>query len=136
MKRVVMNLQNITIIFSMSVVILAVIHFAQGKDTINVASLANMLSISAATQVLSILMDHIPVKPISLHMLMELVVMECLILATGFFVGLLRLERMDYIMLDVLLIAFAYGMVVLYYFLAARRAAGEINRILENKPKS
>lgn len=136
MKRIVQIIQNISIIFLLSVIILIVIHKAQKTGTVEIGSLLNLLVISAATQIISALMDYITIRPIGIHMLVELTAMELMVLTLGFLFGLLNFERISYILIDIFLIAFVYILVVLYYYISARFTAEEINQYLKNKTKN
>lgn len=136
MKRIVQVIQNTSIIFSLSVIILIVIHKIEMAETVRISSLLNLLIISAATQIISVLMDYITIKPIGIHMLVELIAMEILVLTLGFCFGLLNFERISYVLTDIFLIALVYALVVLYYYISARYTAEEINQYLKNKIKS
>ncbi len=135
MKRIVQVIQNTSIIFSLSVIILIVIHKVEMAGTVGISSLLNLLVISAATQIISVLMDYITIKPIGIHMLIELIAMEILVLTLGFCFGLLNFERISYVLIDILLIALVYALVVLHYYISARYTAEEINQYLKNKTK-
>ena len=80
MKRIVQVIQNTSIIFLLSVIILIVIHKVQIAGTVEISSLLNLLVISAATQIISVLMDYITIRPIGIHMLVELIAMELMVL--------------------------------------------------------
>lgn len=136
MKRIVQVIQNTSIIFLLSVIILIVVHKVQIAGTVEISSLLNLLVISAATQVISVLMDYITIRPIGIHMLVELIAMELMVLTLGFSFGLLNFERISYILIDIFLIALVYVLVVLYYYISARYTAGEINQYLKNKAKN
>lgn len=136
MKRIVQVIQNISIIFLLSVIILIVIHKVQIAGTVEISSLLNLLVISAATQIISVLMDYITIRPIGIHMLVELIAMELMVLTLGFSFGLLNFERISYILIDISLIALVYVLVVLYYYISARYTAEEINQYLKNKAKN
>lgn len=136
MKRIVQVIQNTSIIFLLSVIILIVVHKVQIAGTVEISSLLNLLVISAATQVISVLMDYITIRPIGIHMLVELIAMELMVLTLGFSFGLLNFERISYILIDIFLIALVYVLVVLYYYISARYTAEEINQYLKNKAKN
>lgn len=136
MKRVIQVVQNVGIIFLLAVMILIVLHKVDLHETVEVNSLLNLLTISAATQVISIIMDYITIRPIFLHMLVELVAMEFMVLALGFAFGLLNLNGLANILTDIFLIALVYILVVLFYFFTARYTAEEINQYLKNKTRS
>lgn len=136
MRRIVQVVQNISIIFLLSVIILIVIHKVEMNEAVEIGSLLNLLVISAATQIISVIMDYITIKPIGIHMLVEWIAMELLVLTLGFSFGLLNFARLSYILLDIFLIALVYVLVVLYYYISARYTAEEINQYLKNKAKS
>lgn len=136
MKRIVQVIQNTSIIFLLSVIILIVVHKVQIAGTVEISSLLNLLVISAATQVISVLMDYITIRPIGIHMFVELIAMELMVLTLGFSFGLLNFERISYILIDIFLIALVYVLVVLYYYISARYTAEEINQYLKNKAKN
>ena len=136
MKRIVQVIQNTSIIFLLSVIILIVVHKVQIAGTVEISSILNLLVISAATQVISVLMDYITIRPIGIHMFVELIAMELMVLTLGFSFGLLNFERISYILIDIFLIALVYVLVVLYYYISARYTAEEINQYLKNKAKN
>lgn len=136
MKRIVQVVQNTSIIFLLSTIILIVIHKVEVNGTVEISSLLNLLVISVATQIISVLMDYITIKPIGIHMLVELIAMELMVLTLGFSFGLLNFERISYVLTDIFLIAVVYVLVVLYYYISARYTAEEINQYLKNKEKN
>ena len=81
-------------------------------------------------------MDYVTIRPIFLHMLVELVAMEFVVLVLDFSFGLLHLNGLDNILRNVFLIALVYILVVLFYFLTARYTAEEINQYLKEKTRS
>ena len=136
MKRIVQVVQNTSIIFLLSTIIIIVIHKVEVNGTVEISSLLNLLVISVATQIISVLMDYITIKPIGIHMLVELIAMELMVLTLGFSFGLLNLQRISYVLTDIFLIAVVYVLVVLYYYILARYTAEEINQYLKNKAKN
>jgi hypothetical protein len=106
------------------------------SGTVEISSLLNLLVISVATQIISVLMDYITIRPIGIHMLVELIAMELMVLTLGFSFGLLNFERTSYILIDIFLIAVVYVLVVLYYYISARYTAEEINQYLRNNAKN
>jgi hypothetical protein len=136
MRRIVQVVQNTSIIFLLSVIILIVIHKVDMNETVVISSLLNLLVISVATQIISVIMDYITIRPIGIHMLVELIAMELMVLTLGFSFGLLNFDRLSYVLIDILLIALVYILVVLYYYISSRYTAEEINQYLKNKAKS
>lgn len=135
MKRVVQVIQNTSIIFSLSVIILIVLHKIAMNETVEIGSLFNLLIISVATQIISVIMDYVTIRPIAIHMLVELIAMEFLVLTLGFSLGLLAFTRLSNIIANILLIAAVYVMVVIYYYISSKYTAQEINQYLKNKEK-
>ena len=136
MKRIVQVVQNTSIIFLLSAIILIVLHKVEMNDTVEISSLLNLLVISLATQIISVIMDYITIRPIGIHMLVELIAMEFIVLTLGFSFGLLNFDRIYYALIDIFLIALVYALVVLYYYISARYTAEEINQYLTNKAKN
>lgn len=136
MKRIVQVVQNTSIIFLLSVLILIVMHKAELNEMVKISSLLNLLIISVSTQAISVIMDYIIIKPVGIHMLVELIAMEFTVLLLGFSFGLLNFDRFSYVLIDILLIALVYVLVVLHYYISARYTAEEINQYLKNKAKS
>ena len=135
MKRVIQVVQNTSIIFMLSSVILIVLHNVETNGTVEISSLLNLLVISAATQIISVIMDYITIRPVAIHMLVELIAMEFLVLTLGFSFGLLNFGRLSDVLINIFLIAVVYVLVVLYYYISAKYTAEEINQYLSNKTK-
>lgn len=136
MKRIIQIVQNTGIIFLLSTIILIVIHKLEMNGTVKISSLLNLLVISVATQIISIIMDYITIRPIGIHMLVELIAMEVMVLTLGVSFGVLNFERTSYLFLDLFLIALVYVLVVLYYYISARYTAEEINQYLRNDARN
>ncbi len=133
MKRILQVISNIGIIFTVLIIIVIVMHFIDDRSTVEIGTLLNLLIIVCETQMVSAIMDHVIIKPMGLHMFTELLVMEGVVLITGYLLGVFDFEKLYYIFVYIFIIAFVYAFTVMYYWISAKYAANEINQYLLNK---
>ncbi len=133
MKRILQIINNMGIIFTASIVIVIAMHLLDTRSTVEVKTLLNLFIIAGSTQIVSAIMDHVIIKPVWLHMFTELMAMEGLVLISGYLSGVFIFEKLGYVLIDILLIAFVYAFTVIYYWVSAKYAANEINQYLYNK---